>query len=134
MTGVILIIGVIAVIAIILSLLSAIGAGPAALIISLIAIAISIVAYHRTGGTAELMRKIESNASSEDLKKRENGRCPRTVGESHPENRKRGIGSRRSIKVKCQSFLNCVEFRTHHEPHRVHGPFGKLGLMGHYGF
>jgi len=71
MTGVTLIIGVIAVIAIILSLFSAIGigAGPAALIISLISIAISIVAYHRTGGTAELMRKIESNASSEDLKK-----------------------------------------------------------------
>ena len=69
MTGVILIIGVIAVIAIILSLLSAIGAGPAALIISLISIAISVIAYHRTGGTAELMRKIESTTPSEDLKK-----------------------------------------------------------------
>jgi len=69
MTGVILIIGIIAVIAIILSLSSAIGAGPAALILSLIAIAISILAYHRTGGTVELMRKIESGASSEDLKK-----------------------------------------------------------------
>ena len=67
MTGVILIIGIIAVIAIILSLSSAIGAGPAALILSLIAIAISILAYHRTGGTVELMRKIESGASSEDL-------------------------------------------------------------------
>ena len=69
MTGVSLIIGIIAVIAIILSLSSAIGAGPAALILSLIAIAISILAYHRTGGTVELMRKIESGASSEDLKK-----------------------------------------------------------------
>jgi hypothetical protein len=69
MSGVILIIGVIAIIAIILSLLSAIGAGPAALIISLISIVISIVAYHRTGGPAELMRKIESTASSDDLKK-----------------------------------------------------------------
>jgi hypothetical protein len=62
-------IGIIAVIAIILSLSSAIGAGPAALILSLISIAISILAYHRTGGTVELMRKIESGASSEDLKK-----------------------------------------------------------------
>jgi disulfide bond formation protein DsbB len=65
----ILIIGVIAVIAIILSLSTAIGTGPAALIVSLISIAISIVAYHRTGGTTELMRKIESTAASEDLKK-----------------------------------------------------------------
>ena len=62
-------IGIIAVIAIILSLSSAIGAGPAALILSLISIAISILAYHRTGGTVDLMRKIESGASSEDLKK-----------------------------------------------------------------
>jgi hypothetical protein len=69
MTGVILMIGIIAVIAIILSLSSAIGAGPAALILSLISIAISILAYHRTGGTVDLMRKIESGASSEDLKK-----------------------------------------------------------------
>lgn len=69
MTGVILTIGVIAVIAIILSLSIAIGAGPAALILSLISIAISVIAYHRTGGTAELMRKIESTAPNEDLKK-----------------------------------------------------------------
>jgi ABC-type transport system involved in cytochrome bd biosynthesis fused ATPase/permease subunit len=69
MTGVILIIAVIAVIAIILSLVSAIGAAPAALLISLISIGISILAYHRTGGTTELIRKIESGASSEDLKK-----------------------------------------------------------------
>ena len=69
MTGVTLIIGVIAVLAIILSLSSAIGAGPAALIISLISLAISIIAYHRTGGTAELLRKVESSASSEDLRK-----------------------------------------------------------------
>jgi hypothetical protein len=69
MTGVTLIIGVIAVLAIILSLSSAIGAGPAALIISLISLGVSVVAYHRTGGTAELLQKIESSASSEDLKK-----------------------------------------------------------------
>jgi ABC-type transport system involved in cytochrome bd biosynthesis fused ATPase/permease subunit len=69
MIGVILIIAVIAVIAIILSLVSAIGAAPAALLISLISIGISILAYHRTGGTTELIRKIESGASSEDLKK-----------------------------------------------------------------
>src|SRR5512136_803470 len=69
MTGMILIIGVIAVIAIVISLSNALGSGPVAIIISLISIAISVVAYHRTGGTAELMRKIESNASSDDLKK-----------------------------------------------------------------
>jgi hypothetical protein len=69
MTGVTLIIGVIAVLAIILSLSSAIGAGPAALIISLISLGVSVVAYHRTGGTTELLKKIESTASSEDLKK-----------------------------------------------------------------
>ena len=69
MTGVTLIIGVIAVLAIILSLSSAIGAGPAGLIISLVSLGISIVAYHRTGGTVELLRKVESSASSEDLKK-----------------------------------------------------------------
>ncbi|OGP95754.1 MAG: hypothetical protein A2157_07585 [Deltaproteobacteria bacterium RBG_16_47_11] len=69
MTGVILLIAVIAVIAIILSLVSAIGAAPAALVISLISVGISILAYHRTGGTAELMRKLESGVSSEDLKK-----------------------------------------------------------------
>jgi hypothetical protein len=69
MTGVILLIAVLAVIAIILSLVSAIGAAPAALVISLISIGISILAYHRTGGTAELIRKLESGVSSEDLKK-----------------------------------------------------------------
>jgi hypothetical protein len=69
MTGVILLVAVIAVIAIILSLVSAIGAGPAGLVISLISIAISVLAYHRTGGTTELIRKIESGVSSEDLKK-----------------------------------------------------------------
>jgi len=69
MTGVILLIAVIAVIAIILSLASAIGAAPAALVISLIAVCIAILAYHRTGGTADLMRKIDSGVSSEDLKK-----------------------------------------------------------------
>jgi uncharacterized membrane protein YfhO len=69
MTGLILLIGVIAVIAIILSLVSAIGAAPAALVISLISVAISILTYHRTGGTVELIQKIESGVSSEDLKK-----------------------------------------------------------------
>ena len=69
MIGVILLVAVIAVIAIILSLVSAIGAGPAALVISLISIGISVLAYHRTGGTTELIRKIESGISSEDLKK-----------------------------------------------------------------
>jgi len=69
MAGVILLIAVIAVIAIILSLVSAIGAAPAALIISLISVGISILAYHRTGGTSDFIRKIESAASSDDLKK-----------------------------------------------------------------
>jgi len=69
MTGVIFLIALIAVIAIILSLVSAIGAAPAALVISLISIGISILVYHRTGGTAELIRKIETGVSSEDLKK-----------------------------------------------------------------
>jgi hypothetical protein len=69
MTGVILLVAIIAVIAIIISLISAIGAAPAALIISIISIGISMLAFHRTGGTAELIRKIESGVSSEDLKK-----------------------------------------------------------------
>jgi len=69
MTGVVLLVGVIAVIAIILSLLSAMGAAPAALIISLISIGISILAYHRTGGITDLVRKIESTVPPEDLKK-----------------------------------------------------------------
>jgi hypothetical protein len=69
MTGVMLLVAIIAVIAIIISLISAIGAAPAALILSIISIGISMLAYHRTGGTAELIRKIESGVSSEDLKK-----------------------------------------------------------------
>jgi len=69
MTGIILLVALIAVIAIILSLVSAIGAAPAALVISLISIGISLLVYHRPGGTTELMRKIESGGSSEDLKK-----------------------------------------------------------------
>ena len=69
MIGVIFLIALIAVIAIILSLVSAIGAAPAALVISLISIGISILVYHRTGGTAEFIRKIETGVSSEDLKK-----------------------------------------------------------------
>jgi len=69
MTGVILLVALIAVIAIILSLVSAIGAAPAALVISLISIGVSLLVYHRTGGTAELMKKIETGASSDDLKK-----------------------------------------------------------------
>jgi len=69
MTGVILLVALIAVIAIILSLVSAIGAAPAALVISLISIGVSLLVYHRTGGTTELMKKIETGASSDDLKK-----------------------------------------------------------------
>ncbi len=69
MTGVTLLIAVLAVIAIILSLASAIGAAHAALVISLISLCISVLVYHRTGGTADLIRKIESGVSSEDLKK-----------------------------------------------------------------
>jgi hypothetical protein len=68
MTRVILMIAIIVAIVIILFLVSAIGVAPAALIISLISFGISILAYHRTGGTTELMRKIESSISSEDLK------------------------------------------------------------------
>jgi hypothetical protein len=69
MTGIILLVALIAVIAIILSLVSVMGAAPAALVISLISIGISLLVYHRTGGTTELMRKIESGVSSQDLKK-----------------------------------------------------------------
>jgi hypothetical protein len=69
MTGVLLLVALIAVIAIILSLVSAIGAAPAALVISLISIGISLLVYHRTGGTTELMKKIETGVSSDDLKK-----------------------------------------------------------------
>jgi hypothetical protein len=69
MTGVILLVALIAVIAIILSLVSAIGAAPAALVISLISIGVSLLVYHRTGGTTELMKKIETGVSSDDLKK-----------------------------------------------------------------
>jgi UPF0716 family protein affecting phage T7 exclusion len=69
MTGVLLLVALIAVIAIILSLVSAIGAAPAALVISLISIGVSLLVYHRTGGTTELMKKIETGVSSDDLKK-----------------------------------------------------------------
>ena len=69
MTGIILLVALIAVIAIILSLWAVIGAAPAALVISLISIGISLLVYHRTGGTTDLIRKIESGVSSEDLKK-----------------------------------------------------------------
>ncbi len=69
MTGLILLIGIIAVIAIILSLVSTIGIAPAALVISLISVAIAIFTYHRSGGTVELIRKIESGVSSEELKR-----------------------------------------------------------------
>ena len=69
MIGVIFLVALIAVIAIILSLVSAIGAAPAALVISLISIGISLLVYHRTGGTAELIKKIETGVSSDDLKK-----------------------------------------------------------------
>jgi len=39
------------------------------LLIAVIALIIAILAYQRTGGTSEFMRKIESGVSSEDLKK-----------------------------------------------------------------
>jgi hypothetical protein len=38
-------------------------------VIAVAALIISILAYQRTGGTAELKRKIESTISPEDLKK-----------------------------------------------------------------
>ena len=38
-------------------------------VIAVVALIISILAYQRTGGTAELKRKIESAISPEDLKK-----------------------------------------------------------------
>ncbi len=39
------------------------------LLIAVAALIIAILAYQRTGGTADLLRKIESGVSSEDLKK-----------------------------------------------------------------
>jgi hypothetical protein len=39
------------------------------LLIAVLALIIAILAYQRTGGTAELLRKIESGVSPEDLKK-----------------------------------------------------------------
>jgi hypothetical protein len=39
------------------------------LFIAVVALIVAILAYQRTGGTAELVRKIESGISSEDLKK-----------------------------------------------------------------
>jgi hypothetical protein len=39
------------------------------LLIAVVALIISILAYQRTGGTAELKRQIEAGASSPDLKK-----------------------------------------------------------------
>ncbi|MEW6374640.1 MAG: hypothetical protein AB1502_02485 [Thermodesulfobacteriota bacterium] len=39
------------------------------LLIAVVALVISILAYQRTGGTAELKRQIESKAASPDLKK-----------------------------------------------------------------
>ena len=39
------------------------------LLIAVIALIIAILAYQRTGGTADLARRIESGVSSEDLKK-----------------------------------------------------------------
>jgi hypothetical protein len=38
-------------------------------VIAVVALIISILAYQRTGGTAELKRKVESTLPSEDLKK-----------------------------------------------------------------
>jgi hypothetical protein len=39
------------------------------LLIAVVALVISILAYQRTGGTAELKRQIESKVASPDLKK-----------------------------------------------------------------
>jgi hypothetical protein len=39
------------------------------LLIAVVALVISILAYQRTGGTAELKRQIESRVASPDLKK-----------------------------------------------------------------
>ena len=39
------------------------------LLIAVVALIIAILAYQRTGGTAELKRQIESKTSSPDLKK-----------------------------------------------------------------
>jgi hypothetical protein len=39
------------------------------LLIAVIALIIAILAYQRTGGTADIARRIESGVSSEDLKK-----------------------------------------------------------------
>jgi hypothetical protein len=39
------------------------------LLIAVVALVISILAYQRTGGTAELKRKIESTIPPEDLKR-----------------------------------------------------------------
>jgi len=39
------------------------------LLIAVVALIIAILAYQRTGGTAELKRQIEAGASSPDLKK-----------------------------------------------------------------
>ena len=38
-------------------------------VIAVVALIISILAYQRTGGTAELKRKVESAVTTEDLKK-----------------------------------------------------------------
>jgi hypothetical protein len=39
------------------------------LLIAVVALIVSILAYQRTGGTADLRRQMESTASSPDLKK-----------------------------------------------------------------
>jgi cell division protein FtsB len=39
------------------------------LLIAVVALIISILAYQRTGGTADLKRQLETSASSPDLKK-----------------------------------------------------------------
>jgi uncharacterized protein YoxC len=43
------------------------------LLIAVAALIIAILAYQRTGGTADLKRKIESTISTEDLKKQVEG-------------------------------------------------------------
>jgi len=71
------------------------------LLIAVVALIIAILAYQRTGGTAELKRKIESTISTRRLEeavkcigshdrflKREDRRYTGSLRESHPENRK----------------------------------------------
>jgi hypothetical protein len=81
------------------------------LLIAVVALVISILAYQRTGGTAEFKRILESTSSSTDLKKqveiltamtdslRENGGCSRSLREGHSETGKDGIARKGSGKI-----------------------------------